>query len=315
MTLNRIPGLWRANKVIGPSLLKLKQYNPEENHYIFSDPRGGSTWLMEMIQLITQDPVIMEPLGLGLKNSPFKALNFGWRQHIPEHEEWKEAKEAFDSLFSGKILNNNVLNHSTLAEVLKSKNLLFKICRGNALLPWLSRNYDFCFKPIYLIRHPFAVVNSQLKHGAWNGAFSKFTIPDTPYNAIYKEHEAFLSTITTKEEVLVAQWCLSNIVPLNHSGNNINWITINYEDLVLNPERNIKRVLFSWSLDFDPSLIDFQQNSSTTKDDSPESTIKRISIWQEQLTKSQIDKMSRVLDYFQIDVYSKNRAMPDVVYE
>ncbi|MEX2484638.1 MAG: sulfotransferase domain-containing protein [Brumimicrobium sp.] len=293
----------------------MKQYTPEENHYIFSDPRGGSTWLMEIIQLITQDPVIMEPLGLGLKNSPFKALNFGWRQHIPEHEDWKEAKGAFDCLFSGKILNHNILNHSTLTQVLNSKNLLFKICRGNTLLPWFSNKYCFAFKPIYLIRHPFAVVNSQLKHGAWNGTSSKFDIPNTPYNDIYQKHNSFLSTITTTEEVLVAHWCLSNFVPLNHSENNKRWITINYEDLVLNPERNIKRILSSWSLDFDLSLIDFEQNSATTKRNSPESTIKRISSWQEQLTKSQIDKMSRVLDYFQIDVYSKKRAMPDVVFK
>ncbi len=159
------------------------------------------------------------------------------------------------------------------------------------------------------------MVNSQLKHGAWNGTFSKFIIPNTPYNDIYQKHRSFLSTITTQEEALVAQWCLSNAVPLNHSENNTRWITINYEDLVMNPERNIKRVLSSWNLVFDLSLIDFQKNSVTTKGSSPASTLKRISSWKEQLSKSQLDKMARVLDYFQIEVYSKKSAMPDIVYK
>src|SRR5690606_7146300 len=84
--------------------IKQKNINVHSNHLIFAEPRGGSTWLMETIQMITQEPVIWEPLHLGRKNNPFKKLNFEWRQYIPEEMEWEEAKILFSKLFSGKIL-------------------------------------------------------------------------------------------------------------------------------------------------------------------------------------------------------------------
>lgn len=319
--INRIPGIWRVKSLnnnirrqLTNKLVKSKDYDILNNHYIFSDPRGGSTWLMEIIQTITKEPVIWEPLHLGIKDNPFKTINFGWRQHIPEVSEWKEAKELFDKLFSGKILADNILYKSSFLQVLNSKSLLFKICRGNALLPWLTNNYSFNFKPIFLIRHPFAVVSSQLSHGAWDYPFVNYHIPDTPYNDNYKRHSAFLKTIKTKEEALVAEWCLANSEPLSHKDNNKKWLTINYEEFVLNPEKTLIRILTSWEINYDLSLIDYKKNSSTTKDDSPDIIIDRLSSWQNKLNKNQLENMGNVLDYFEIDIYSKNNSLPEKIF-
>lgn len=320
--MNRIPGIWRVKRLgrvvkkelAIPLLVKWKGYNIVDNHYIFSDPRGGSTWLMEIIKTITKEPVIWEPFQLGKKAHPFKKINFGWRQHIPEDAEWKEAKELFDKLFSGKILADNILNKSTFSEVMKSKSLLFKICRGSDFLIWLSKNYYFNYKPIYLIRHPFAVVSSQLRHGSWNYPFTKLNIPNTPYNDKYKKHRPFLETLRTKEEALVAEWCLANYDPLNHKDNNKKWLTINYEELIMNPEKTINRILASWGIEYDLSLIDFKKNSSTTKDDSPDLVIERLYNWQNQLNKTQLENMGKVLDYFKIDIYSKENPLPEKIF-
>lgn len=298
---------------ISKAIVFSKRYNALENHYIFADPRGGSTWLMEMIHAITKEPVIWEPLQLELKDNPFKSINFGRRQHIPEASQWNEAKEMFDELFQGNLLLSR-LYEASLSEVITSRSLIFKICRGSALLPWLTYHYDFKFKPIYLIRHPFAVVNSQLDHGAWNYNFTKFNIPETPFNMIYKEHQEFLKTITTKEEALVAEWCLANNEPLAHKFNNIKWLTLNYEEFVMNPERSLARILASWGIQSDISSIDFSKNSSTTKDGSPEKIKSRISRWQNNLDKSQLERMGSVLDYFKTDVYSKENPLPEKVF-
>ncbi|SKB60135.1 hypothetical protein SAMN05660776_2015 [Salegentibacter holothuriorum] len=300
-----------CSQQLARQILKVKGYSENKNHYVFADPRGGSTWLMEIIQTIKKEPVIWEPLYLKLKNSPFKKLNFGWRQYIPEDAEWEEAKQAFDRLFSGEIYAENTLKFKTLLKLLRSESFLFKICRGHALLPWLTQNYNFHYKPIYLIRHPFAVVSSQLRHGAWEYSFNSFEIPQTPYNQHYLEHEAFLKTIKTKEEALVANWCLSNSIPLKHPENNRSWITINYEELVLKPEDSINRILKSWKCNYDVSSIDFRRNSATTKPDSPALVTERLANWEKYFNSSQLDRMGAVLDYFEVKNYSKSNPMPE----
>ena len=288
-----------------------KIYDLRNNHYIFADPRGGSTWLMEIIQHITGEPVIWEPLDLKLKNNPFHALNFDWRQFIPSDEKWPEAKKVFSLLFEGRILEKNILDHSSISQLNNSSTLLFKICRGNALLPWLTENFEFKYQPIYLVRHPFAVASSQLRHGAWDHLDKKFEIPLTPFNSHYLKHKAFLETIHSNEEILVAKWCLSNLKTLNHINNNKKWICITYENLVMDPDLQIERILQSWRINYDISNLNFEKNSYTTHKDSPNLNADKISSWQKKLSQSQIDKMGRVLDYFDAQIYTKDSAFPN----
>lgn len=287
-----------------------KDYNLNKNHYIFADPRGGSTWLMEIIQNITNEPVIWEPLDLNLKNNPFNEINFDWRQYIPYDAKWPEAKVCFELLFQGKILEKNILDYSTFSQLNNSESLLFKICRGNALLPWLVENFEFKHKPVYMVRHPFAIASSQLRHGGWSHLSKTFEIPETPFNSHYKRHSHLLNSITTNEEILVAKWCLTNLHTLNHHNNDKKWITIYYEDFVLNPEQQVQKILDSWNLSYDTSLINFDKNSQTTHLDSPDLNIKKISSWQNKFNQYQIDKMGRILEYFNVHIYRKDSPLP-----
>ncbi|NBC04973.1 MAG: hypothetical protein GVY20_14910 [Bacteroidetes bacterium] len=294
---------------------KHHSYHPQENHYIFADPRGGSTWMMEIIQHITQEPVIWEPLNLKDKNNPFNSIQFDWRQFIPPNENWPEAKYLFQLLFEGKILDKDILDHSTLHQLNQSDSLLFKFCRGNALLPWLVEHFEFHYLPIYFVRHPFAVVSSQLRHGAWSHLNRTFEVPNTPFNTHYKKHEDFLKTISSNEEILVAKWCLSNLSTLNHHNNNKKWICIIYEDFVHDPKVQLERVLKSWSTDYDLSKLNFQRDSRTTHRDSPRSGQDKISSWKNIFDASQIDRMGRVLDYFNSKLYIKNSPLPTFKFD
>lgn len=304
---NRIFGNLTAQLII-----KLKRYNIESNHLIFAEPRGGSTWLMETIQMITQEPVIWEPLHLGRKNNPFKKLNFEWRQYIPEEMEWEEAKILFSKLFSGNILADKVILHSSLSQVLNSNSLLFKFCRGNALLPWITRNFQFEYIPIYIVRHPFAVVCSQIRHGAWDNTALKFQLSNTlSQHSLYTNHINILDSLTTKEEILTAQWCLSNSMTIAKSGKTEKWLTINYEDLVIESDLILQKILNCWNMEYDITKLDLQKDSSTTQADSPVSKQERLSLWRKYFSSSSIEKMQRILDHFHIDMYSKNQIIPE----
>jgi len=289
---------------------KKRTYNPRDNHYIFADPRGGSTWLMEIIQSITNEPVIWEPLDLNKKYSPFNTINFDWRQYIPSDENWQEARDIFGLLFQGKIFKKNILDYSTFSQLQNSNTLLFKFCRGSALLPWLVENFEFKYKPLYMIRHPFAVASSQLRHGAWNHLIQKFEIPDTPFNKHYKKHEDFLKSLSSNEEVLVAKWCLHNVNTLGHKNNNRKWTTMTYEDFVDDPKKQTLRILKVWNIDYDISNINLKKTSVTTHKDSPKLNKKKVSHWQNTFDEHQIDKMQKVLEYFKIKTYSSDSPYP-----
>ncbi len=292
-------------------LKNFKKFMPENQFIIFSDPRGGSTWLAEMLSTIPTTALIWEPLNIGYMNQ-FRDLGFGWRQYIPENVIWPEALNTFNQVLGGKILNEWTLLKTSTHEYLFANQLIFKICRGNMLLPWITRHFDFNFQPIYLVRHPFAVVNSQLQQGGWDQSFQRFEVPDMPFNDIYKNHGKFLTSLSSKEELLVAHWCITNRIPLTHKMNNINWITIFYENLLSDPEKEIRRIFNRWDIEL-PATISkmYRQSSSTAGEDVPVIDIdKQLSKWQRELNTDQLSRMNAVLQYFKVEWYDHKSILP-----
>jgi hypothetical protein len=288
-----------------------RNFNPNDQFLIFSDPRGGSTWLSEIINTIPNTAIIWEPLHLGYAEQ-LKDLGFGWRQYIPETVNWPEVNSFFEQVFSGKILNKWTMSNTDIIDYVYAKYFIIKICRGNMMLPWITRYFNFTYRPIHLIRHPFAVVNSQLKQGGWNQPFKKYKIQEIKYNDCFEVHKDFLESLTSREEVLTAVWCITNNVPLNHPENNNRWITIYYEDLVIDPEKEINRIFDIWGIPI-PIDVDksYRKISRTTLGEinmvNPEIQLAR---WKKELTEVQIEKMQMVLEYFKYKIYSYKDLTP-----
>ncbi len=302
----RIPGLWRIkNRIIDAEMYFLQgklDLEPDQHILLFSDPRGGSTWMSEILSKITLRPVLWEPLHL-TSVKEFDQLKFSWRQHISDDERWDEAKETFDKLFSGEILNHWISMYTTKNELKASSSTVIKFCRANAMIPWLVQNYSFKHKPVHLLRHPFAVVMSQIKMG-WNFGLDKL-INDRPiHNAYYAPHLDYLKSLKTNEEGLTAFWCLSNKYTLEHEMRKTKWITMFYEDLLLDPEAEINKLMQLWGIDHDLNNIDFTKASSTASQKDAFSAESQIRNWKNALDKESVQKMQNVLDYFKIEVYS-----------
>lgn len=286
---------------------KTKRFEVNDALLICGDPRGGTTWLAELIKLLPTTAMLWEPLAVAKVNQ-FKSVGFQWRQYIPEHESWPEAKTMFEDLFAGKMLSSYLCQSTTTRDLAKANQLLIKFCRANQLLPWLTKEFHFNRPPIYLVRHPCAVVASQLKQGGWSHVKPNFEIPNGRYNSFYSDHTDFLRAIDTIEMRLAATWCLCNQVPLSHSGNNKRWLTITYESLLLNIEEQLNRIEKRWGIKFPQSVYDkVGAASTTTVVGSPirEGRVsEQLSYWKNQLTSKQIDNILRVMDYFHVDLYN-----------
>ena len=273
----------------------------ENNKLIFSDPRGGSTWLAELIHESPKTALVWEPLALQ-KNSVFKKLDFDYRQHIPADAIWPEAKKQFDLIFSGKSLDFHTSRRNTFADYLRAKQLIIKVCRGSALLPWIVSNYDFKYQPVYMLRHPFAVAASQMQQGGWDYEFTKFEIASSPFNEIYKEHEEFLNSLTLKEEALVATWCISNKVSID-SINRDKYTTIFYEELLLKPAKILDKIYSSWGEEVPDSIYKKINIPSATTATKLKSRHEQLKKWQSYFTFNQILSLKKVLEYFNISAY------------
>ena len=296
--------LTRAIKDFPYKLLsKFKNLDPKNAISLFCDPRGGSTWLAETLACIPNTLLLNEPLHLKNVKSLWK-INFGWRQYIPENAQWEEAKIIIESFLKGNKLNYAVCSLNTIPQVIWSNQTILKFIRGKALLPWYVNQFDLKFKPLVLVRHPFAVVSSASNHPAWNYNFKKFELPDCPFNCFYKSHAKFLKTLQTKEEQLVALWCMTNNVVLNHPKNDISWISINYENLVAYPLENFQMIFKRWNLKIPEILSDqFLKPSSSTFGKQIIRQQELITGWKKQLNTEQISRLQNVLDYFEIDYY------------
>jgi hypothetical protein len=282
-------------------LRRLCNFNPEENLIISASPRGGSTWMSELINLIPKTAVLAEPLYRRLV-SPFNALHFGWNQYIPEDAEWNEAKKVFEEVFRGRLLTGW---SSPPYSLLTADRLIIKFCHAHALLPWLTRNFNFKHAPIFLIRHPFAVVASQLKCIGWKPDFPGYRIPDCPFNEYYLAHEEFLLGIRTQEEALVATWCLTNLVQLRNARNDKNWITVYYEHLLANPQREIHRIFDRWRLPIPDDIFSRvgKPSEKTMEASFEQGKAKQLAKWKSFFNEGQLKKMMAVLDHFGVEQY------------
>ena len=280
------------------------QANPSKAILLFASPRGGSTWLEEMLATIPRTATIWEPLDLD-RGTGFHELGFGWRQHIPDGSRWPEAEEQFKELFSGKVLSPYLAQATTPAELRAADRLIVKFVRGHLLLPWLVERFALP-KPVLLVRHPCAVVASMMKHGAW----ASHPIPP-PRPAAHRHDELMMhyhdiaGPITTKEEYLAFIWCSTHAYLLKHPLNDKAWTTITYEELLLNTEATLKKVFTSWEMQVPQEALEIsQQPSRTTRPGSPTAQpLDQLSHWQSQLDQGQKGRILRMLQRFDVDLY------------
>lgn len=280
------------------------QADPTKAILLFASPRGGSTWLEEMLGTMPRTATLWEPLDLD-RGTGFRELGFGWRQHIPEGTRWPEAEDLFSRHFSGKVLSPYLAQATTPAELRAADRLIVKFVRGHLLLPWLVERFPMP-KPVFLVRHPCAVVASMIKHGAWKG----HPIPPPQpaahrHDELVRHYHDIAGAIQTEEEYLAYIWCSTHAYLLKHPLNDKAWTTITYEELLLNTEATLKKVFASWGMQVPPEALEISKRPSrTTRPGSPTAEpMDQLSHWRSKLDQGQKDRILRMLQRFDLDLY------------
>lgn len=299
---------------------KAREISPQNTLCLFCQPRGGSTWLAEIFLHISNSILIDEPLWRGIVNVPFKKpeyhtrkvpkisdLNFFFNQYIPDDANWPEAIEAFEDIISGRTISIGLYHEGGMQKLKDGKFYITKFCYANLLLPWLADRFNF--NAILLTRHPCAVVASQLKYPVWRDMnVNEFSpIDDFPFNQIYRSALEKVGKIDSTEKYLALQWALGFKNTAMHQQNNKRWLTISYEGLLKNYSYEIERISKRFSFELDSLNIDASAPSKSTLPTSMKylQAGQQLSSWKNELSNKQVSTIFKVLDKFEIDIYTQ----------
>jgi len=282
---------------------------------VFGVPRGGTTWLLEILSSLNDYKPIHEPINInwfpmiaeiGINNRPYLDIN----------EKNIELKEYFTKIFSGQIPS---LHPISSLNRLFAKKILVKFIRANRILPWISSNFEL--RSIYLLlRHPCAVIASQIETGV-RGYFTPKEVPlkkemilsEALEIPILKKNNKLIEkirTISTQEEILATIWCIEIFIPLS-SPRPHPWNLVIYEKMISKWEEEIKRIFESLEENVPENVSKlFSKPSKTTHDKSNLGTQKQLYKWKEILSDNQINDILKVVAWFNLGFYGLN-AEPD----
>ena len=100
--------------------MRFKNYKTEDSIIISSETRGGSTWLMEMLNTSPHTIINWEPLH-ELKGVIPIHYKWGERPFIPEDAADEKAKLLMEKVLKFKIFSKNSIRYVTLNNMTDSK--------------------------------------------------------------------------------------------------------------------------------------------------------------------------------------------------
>jgi hypothetical protein len=303
-------------------IFKLKKFDLKDTIAIVGTPRSGTTWLMEVFAKIPNYTYYFEPIN-PIWFPQIRGLGFQSRTYLPPGIDWLEGEDYFKKAFTGRVFSLNPPIKSKPDAIMQrmiGKKLIIKFVRANRLLPWMADKFQLR-GIFFIIRHPCAVVASQLKTGFY-AYFSdsepyhqiKPTLQDVLNEALKidildKKIITKMKQYKTEEEILTAIWCLDNYVPLNCPKSHP-WTTIAYEKLVKDENEVVRLFNILGEKNIPKSVIkDIKEPSMLTLGRDKDMILKadkQLSKWKKDLSEQQIERILNVVKDFGLDFYNEN---------
>ena len=221
--------------------VRFRRYDVNDTIALVSTGRGGSTWLAELVMKLPNRVLLWEPLHLG--NNPYVArFGLGWNPYVPRAEEAPELEAYLNRLMTGRALSTSTLTslNLNLRSLANPEGFVVKFVQGHGLMPWFTRRFDV--PVIGLVRHPCAVVSSQLKHGnSWRSLTkSKLDVPDRVWED-YPHWREVYDRIETTEEALAFAWAIKTHFLLESDYR----LIVFYEEMVESPASTAEEIFSS----------------------------------------------------------------------
>jgi hypothetical protein len=295
----------------------------DETVVIGGVPRAGTTWMLELFQLLPGYKALNEPL---MYEEARTEHRFGWHKYIGPNDSAPTQRKYLERVLTGQLGISpawffeadsrpaQLLEHAT------RQRLVVKFCRLNRMLHWFSRHFNVR-GTVLVVRHPCAVVASMLRHGAWDEAKlhgstrrEQALHGDRLPEALRDPFDPILDRITSRVEVLAVHWCLDHHAPLllhAHDGE-YPWVLAPYERLVAHGSSELDRIAEALGLEATPQMRDqLREPSSSVEDQVHSSAERQLSKWQRRLTEAQIQQVLAVVDEVGLSEFYADALEPD----
>lgn len=257
---------------------------------LLSSGRSGSTWLGSMLQQVPTTRSVFEPFHHvhGLPELADRRFTY----MAPGHNCLALAR-SFESIVSGATRIAWIEQFNHWATISYSRRVV-KLVRGNLLYPWLRREFPD-FRYILLLRHPAAVVLSQLK-GKWNLSSARLNQQDIlreyanldRFDDFQWPDKGFLSNLIF--------WVIENEVALD-CAHETGGLVLFYEDLCMQPIKELVKVQNYLKIEFPSKVFENLHEASWSSrraitDLTPE---QRVTRWQSMINEEQRKTLDQVL--------------------
>jgi hypothetical protein len=282
--------------------------------FLFSMPRSGSTWLMELIWTQPGFKSCDEPLNL---RSSLVRKNLGI-------SEWKDlydqdATLAMESYFrafcDGRL---GFMNPSPLRRHYRplTQRIVFKVIHGGEdRINWFRDAFNS--RIVLLLRHPIAVSLSRevypRLHAFLNSDYRRHLTKDQ------LDYANRIFDGGTGLERGVLSWCLQNMVPLREACDD--WAIVSYEQLVLEPRPVVMHLAHKLNLPEPERMLNHLATPSGVKAKSDAATQEvlgntanrrswLVEKWRERVGSSEERRVMEILERFELDAYRWGNLRP-----
>ncbi|MBD3246208.1 MAG: hypothetical protein GF333_04285 [Candidatus Omnitrophica bacterium] len=299
------------------NIVNVHRAGTQPDVFLFSTPRSGSTWVTELLMTQPGFTVCDEPFNLRDRRRRRMLGVNGWE------ELYARGAEERIAVYMTRIAQGRVylgpwryVNPFSKAQRGISRRVVVKIIHaGEDRIEWFKNNFQG--KIIYLVRHPLAV------------SFSRTQLPRVRVflSSEYRRHftraqiEYAQSLLRQGEhlEHAVLSWCLQNMVPLHTV--QPDWSVVSYEQLVLDPEPVIARLIRELELKEPEKLRQRLKVPSSTVNLSDQDTREKLACagdhaqflvqkWRKKISPERENKLMDILKVFDIDLYRAGDFLP-----
>lgn len=294
-------------------ILKGKNFKVAESIIIFSEARGGSTWLMELLGEILDVAINWEPLHVSRGVVPSK-LNLGWKPYIKPDDTKTSYKRLFTQIFEYRRVSKWTAKYLAYKELLNAKQVLTKFVRANLLVPYLVNAFNFKHLPIFLMRHPIDTCLSQMRAFVNHREYDfENSIPEWVNSERFNLHRDFLDSLKSPLERKIAGWCLNNCEVINNIQDYPVYVLF-YSELLTNPKEELRKLLKACRLEKYISKLDtvnFKRASTTAiKGEYQKSEQEQLHKNFEKLDETTKASVQRIFDYFEFTLYTAYSPFP-----
>ncbi|MEW6638522.1 MAG: sulfotransferase [Actinomycetota bacterium] len=269
--------------------------------FVAGSGRSGTSWLADLINHRRDHRYVFEPF------DPRRVKlcgHFRSRQYLRPEDRREEYLAPARRILSGGLRSRWTDRfHRTFV----ARRRVIKDIRANLLLGWLHRNFPG-MPIVFLLRHPVAAVLSQISLG-WRDVLDEtleqrelledFSLPLEEMHAARDPFERRLFL-----------WCVENYVPLRQLGVEGACVVF-YENLVLRPERELRRLFACLGRDFDGRVLDCLERPSPLSRRRSWLAARDPGAWRREISGARLDRAVEVLALFGLDGIYAGDPEPD----